>query len=42
MTEPNEATIPDGPEKAHGDALEQLVDEPSDGRADDDEADAES
>jgi hypothetical protein len=25
MTEPDEATMPDRPEKAHGDALEELV-----------------
>lgn len=27
MTEPDEATMPDRPEKAHGDALDDLVDE---------------
>ena len=26
MTEPDEATMPDRPEKAHGDALDDLVD----------------
>jgi hypothetical protein len=25
MTEPDEATMPDTPEKAHGDALEELT-----------------
>lgn len=25
MTEPDEATMPDRPEKAHGDALDELV-----------------
>ena len=26
MTEPDEATMPDRPEKAHGDALDEAVD----------------
>jgi len=26
MTQPDEATMPSGPEKAHGDALEDVVD----------------
>ena len=27
MTQPDEATMPDRPEKAHGDALEEVVDD---------------
>ena len=27
MTQPDETTMPDRPEKAHGDALEELVEE---------------
>jgi len=30
MTEPDEPTMPDRPEKAHGDALDELVDSPQD------------
>ena len=26
MTEPQETTMPDGPEKAHGDALQDVLD----------------
>jgi hypothetical protein len=35
MTEPDEATMPDRPEKAHGDALDDLV-EGTAGTGDDD------
>jgi hypothetical protein len=39
MTQPDEPTIPGEPQKAHGDALEELVDAtPEPGNADDDEA----
>jgi hypothetical protein len=34
MTQPDEATIPSGPEKAHGDALEDVVQAAPDGSAD--------
>jgi len=30
MTQPDEATVPSGPEKAHGDALKDVVDASAD------------
>jgi hypothetical protein len=39
MTKPEEAAMPDGPEKAHGDALQELVDaapDANDGESGDD------
>ena len=41
MTEPGEATMPDRPEKAHGDALDELVDRTSGGEPDRPEGDEE-
>ena len=34
MTEPDEATMPDRPEKAHGDALDDLVEGTAGGGSD--------
>jgi hypothetical protein len=39
MTQPDEATIPDGPEKAHGDALQDVVETGADDVAEPSEVD---